>query len=199
MGGPESGMRVLKSAKTTVEECLDLDIAELKRVGALTAGAKSTCTWQNTKGKELASIAIYADTNEIGLRYAVCIEGRAAESVDCNIAIAYTACNFGGKRPWFVCPGCLRRVGRLYLHRDRFRCRRCHDLAYTSQQKSEMDRLLDKIQAIRAKLGGSCDIYDPFPAKPEEMGEKTYKRLRMQAIRAEARLNCAMWRYLDKP
>ena len=44
-------------------------------------------------------------------------------------------CHFGGVRFWFVCPGCSRRVGVLYLApgHDRFRCRYCLRLAYESQ------------------------------------------------------------------
>ena len=44
--------------------------------------------------------------------------------------------HFGGQRYWLVCPNCNKRVGKLYRPRltDRFECRHCHCLTYTSSQ-----------------------------------------------------------------
>jgi len=47
--------------------------------------------------------------------------------------------NFNGTRVWFLCPGCKRRVGCLYLpsfsYPDKLLCRKCHNLAYKCQNK----------------------------------------------------------------
>ena len=32
-----------------------------------------------------------------------------------EIALTFTACKFGGRRTWFLCPHCRRRVGKVYL------------------------------------------------------------------------------------
>ncbi len=47
----------------------------------------------------------------------------------------YTRCD-GGKRRWLLCPGCHKRVGKLYrpLNEVVFACRQCHD--------ARLDRLL---------------------------------------------------------
>ena len=43
----------------------------------------------------------------------------------------------GGKRLWFVCPTCARRVGALYHQNGLpFRCRICYGLAYPSQYQA---------------------------------------------------------------
>ena len=56
----------------------------------------------------------------------------------------------GGKRPWFVCPTCQRRVGVLYhVNKQPFRCRTCRDLAYPSQYRS-LDRSYGAAQDITA-------------------------------------------------
>jgi len=54
------------------------------------------------------------------------------------VRLEYTACHFGGVRPWFRCPACGERVGKLYLppRRERFACRDCYDLGYTSSRRS---------------------------------------------------------------
>jgi hypothetical protein len=41
-----------------------------------------------------------------------------------------------GSRVYFRCPRCQRRVQDLYLYGFHFSCRRCHGLAYVSQQES---------------------------------------------------------------
>jgi hypothetical protein len=55
-----------------------------------------------------------------------------------DVALDSTAPHYGGRRLWFLCPGCGVRTGRLYLPpgRDRFLCRGCHSLAYESAQAS---------------------------------------------------------------
>jgi hypothetical protein len=54
----------------------------------------------------------------------------------------------GGRRWWFLCPGCTRRMGVLYLPpgQTEFRCRGCYGLRYRSQQR-DLDFLLKPIAA----------------------------------------------------
>ena len=53
-----------------------------------------------------------------------------------EIAIVSTPSNLDGLVRWFICPACQNRVGKLYLPSDEavFLCRKCHDLAYRTQQ-----------------------------------------------------------------
>lgn len=90
-----------------------------------------------------------------------------------------TRCNYGGKRIWFGCSGCEQRVTKLYIVRrlgelTRFRCRRCLDLAYDSQQRSRQNRCLDTAGRLRVAIGGSGSLADPLPDKPKGMHWKTY-------------------------
>jgi hypothetical protein len=95
------------------------------------------------------------------------------------VSLDWTACNFGGERPWFVCPsvGCSRRVAVLYGPGRYFLCRHCYELAYQSQRDNAMERALLKAQAIRKRLGGSANMMEPFPEKPKGMHWSTYDRL----------------------
>ena len=96
--------------------------------------------------------------------------GREWEDVQGPVYLTWTACNFGGERPWFVCPGaeCGRRVAVLYGPERYFLCRHCYDLVYESQRDNAMYRALHKAQSIRKRLGGSANMTEPFPQKPKE-------------------------------
>jgi hypothetical protein len=93
------------------------------------------------------------------------------EDVREPVDLAWTACNFGGERPWFLCPrvGCGRRVAVLYGPGRYFLCRHCCDLSYQSQRDNKMYRALHRAQNIRRRLGGSANIMEPFPEKPKGM------------------------------
>lgn len=47
-----------------------------------------------------------------------------------------TACHFGGSRSWFECPACGKRAARLFFRGNRFACRKCSRLVYSSSYAS---------------------------------------------------------------
>ena len=118
-----------------------------------------------------------------------------AGQVECKriqqyLALEWTACNFGGSRPWFCCPvdsggnRCGRRVAILYCAGRLFACRRCYGLAYECQRQNPRDRALAVAKKISRRLGGGPDMLEPFPQKPKRMHWQTYERLRARADRA---------------
>lgn len=56
-----------------------------------------------------------------------------------GISFTTSKCNLGGNRFWFVCK-CGNKVGVLYVLGDEFRCRKCLNLAYHSQNLSKSVR-----------------------------------------------------------
>ena len=48
------------------------------------------------------------------------------------VLLSKSKCNFGGTRPWFICPNCKCRVGKLYRKpfSMAFLCRHCQNLTY---------------------------------------------------------------------
>jgi len=61
-----------------------------------------------------------------------------------NILLTFTRCNYGGRRAWFLCPICGRRVGKVYLpctiyingeRVKKFACRNCYRLTYLQRQE----------------------------------------------------------------
>ena len=165
--------------KLTVEECLGLDVNWLNRQGMLRTGTSSTVRWYRGK-EEIASIRVHALSNKaIELSY---IFG-GNETIRYKVGLTWTPCHFGGRRPWFLCPGCGRRVGKLYVSGKYFLCRHCYSLAYQSQRESRGDRLLRRAWKIRAKLG--LGPWEPIVEKPPRMHWKTFLRLREEVQRLE--------------
>lgn len=103
-----------------------------------------------------------------------------------GIQVEWTPCQYGGQRPWFLCPECSRRCGKLYGGRL-FRCRLCVNLVYESTRQPEWERLLDRAQDIRVRLGGSASTAAPFPPKPKHMRWRTYWKLREESVEAALR------------
>ena len=101
------------------------------------------------------------------------------EDVRERVALEWTACNFGGKRPWFLCPGadCGRGVAVLYGPGRYFLCRHCYDLRYESQREDKPHRALRRAQKIRERVGGNTNMREPVPEKLKGMHHDTYMRL----------------------
>jgi len=121
------------------------------------------------------------------------------KSVEQRVPITWTACHFGGHRPWFVCPvyHCGRRVALLYGTGELFACRCCSGLAYASQREALWFRDVDKAQKMRMRLGGSTVMSEAFPNKPKGMHWQTYERLRRAHDTAEWRSMTGLLRHID--
>jgi hypothetical protein len=82
-------------------------------------------------------------------------------------------------RPWFLCPKCRRRAGRLYNGGDFIACRICCGLRYAAtSHQSPRARRHHQAMKIRLKLGGKARLSDPIPQRPFGMHRSTYRRLR---------------------
>ena len=70
-----------------------------------------------------------------------------------KVNLASINCNYGGKRWFFNCPYCRKRVGVLYVGGSEFACRHCYNLTYASRNESrrgdiEIFRKLFKAESI---------------------------------------------------
>ncbi len=183
MGGYGSGRVGWRTPRSTTESLLRLDVRRLHRYGQLQPGRRDSSSWLRN-GKPSGSISHRAvgygsRAKALVLEYRLTTNGQI-EEVEQRVWLAWTPCNYGGARPWLLCPRCGRRVAILYAG-HRFYCRRCHDLAYSSTRESVIDRGIYKAQAIRKRLGGSGDLTQPFPPKPKGMHWHTYYRLEDEA------------------
>jgi hypothetical protein len=179
-----------------VESCRSLDINRLHRDGCLEFGWSGSWQWMRD-GERVACISISAEAGRMVLSYRYRQNGGDWHDVEEHIRIEYVPCRFGGCRPYFICPGvvdgvtCGRRVAKLHGSGRYFLCRHCYCLAYASQSEGTLDRAIRRASKIRQRLGGDSGDVAPFPQKPKGMWQRTYERLREDAIEAETVANQA--------
>jgi hypothetical protein len=130
------------------------------RKEVLRDGVHLKCLWQwDCRDEHKCSIRIEVNTLDRGqswmrLSYTHEWQGEK-QNADYRLRLTATRPRFGGLRWWFVCPltvegePCRRRLAKLYLPpRCRFfGCRHCHDLTYTSCQKSHQNDTLYRYMA----------------------------------------------------
>ncbi|MDP9477005.1 MAG: hypothetical protein M3R38_15190 [Actinomycetota bacterium] len=206
MGGLGSGNRYRFDKKTTTGETHSLDVRYLRREGLLKAGHSFSLRWSRA-GRETGSIGGMVEGTRgdppervvLSYRHRRGI-GNEWEDVRETVPLEWTRCNFGGERPWFLCPGvgCDRRVAILYGPGRYFLCRHCYDLRYESQREDKTHRALRRAQAIRERLGGSANMTEPFPERPKGMQHDTYMRLWWEHHEAEMEQLAGMRAWLEK-
>ena len=204
MGGVGSGNWYRFDKKTTTGECHSIDVRYLHREGLLKPGRWFSLRWSRA-GRESGSILGVVDSSRLPKSVTLLYRHRSGlggewEDVQETVALSWTACNFGGERPWFICSGagCGRRVAVLYGLGRYFLCRHCCDLSYESQRENSMYRALHKAQNIRERLGGSANMMEPFPEKLRGMHWSTYERLWWEHHEADMKQLLGMREWLDK-
>ncbi len=175
MGGWGSGRRFrFGSTRRVAESSLPVDIRELKRKDLLIPGGRITSRWSRN-GTVHSSIDAIVHDDQLVLRYTY----QEKESVEQPIRFAWTRCNFGGKRIWFVCPSCGRRCAVIYSCGKYFACRICGDVAYQTQNETWQDRLFTKADNLREKIGAHPGAFNSLPYfKPRNMHYATWMRIR---------------------
>ena len=170
MGGMGSGSWYRYSSKRTTTDMWALDIRRLHKEKLLKPGMG--LTWQWTRNDEPAStICIHVHEHHVTLKYRTRPRGGEWEDKEYPVGLEWTACHYGGHRPWFLCPCCRRRVAILFGG-SIYACRHCHNLAYDSQREMVHTRLQSRAHKLRARLGGDC-----WWRKPKGMHQRTYKKL----------------------
>lgn len=122
---------------------------------------------------------------EIGEQSAVIRFTRDRREHAQEIALTFTPCRLGGRRAWFSCPSCARRVGKVYLPCSmyngrgqrvaRFRCRFCYGLTY--EQRRERDgywTFQHRADRIEARWFG--EISDDWISKRKGQHWRTFNR-----------------------
>ncbi len=174
MGGIGSGRR--NGGPVTADK-QSIDIRQLDRDGLLDAGLSFSIVWK-TGERRRASIRMDVETGKVMLGYRAEMSNGRSTRFEYPVMLNRTECNFGGSRPWFICPCCKRRIAVLYLGgNSRFACRRCSKLAYRSQRETEDDRALRRINKLRRRLGWPPGVIHGHGAKPKGMHWTTFLRL----------------------
>lgn len=119
--------------KSLVSQFHALNVTQLNRGGWLYPNTKYEWVWRTDKGTGIETVKITVRESILELWFQ--LESTLALQ---RVSLVYSASPHGGKRPWFACPNCQRRVGILYHVTSRpFLCRRCYRLAYPSQYQTQ--------------------------------------------------------------
>ena len=152
-----------------------LDIRKLHRDGLLKPGGSFNWQWSRN-GDVVASIGCTVDTiNSVTLNYCTRPLGGEWQDKRCQVTVDWTACNYGGRRPWWLCPCCGRRVAVLWGG-STYACRHCHRLAYQSTRNSPVSKAFARADKVRKRLGWCAGIAHPPGDKPKGMHQKTFER-----------------------
>lgn len=118
--------------KALVTQFHALNVTQLNRDGWLQPNTTYDWVWRTSKGTRVETVKITVRESAVDLLFS--LESTLASQ---RVSLVYSTGPLGGKRPWFSCPRCQRRVGILYHVPSRpFFCRRCSDLAYPSQYQT---------------------------------------------------------------
>lgn len=106
-------------------------------------------------------------------------------------------------RMYFHCPYCGRRVRYLYRRQERYMCRNCAKLNYSSQQKSGMDEMRLKMERIVERELGYTWWFRDYPdmpiqdlwhiPKPRYMRHEKYERLLKEFRQLQKDYERAFW------
>lgn len=195
MGGSGSGNHWRWGTRSTCEGMKRIELAYMRRSGLLVPGRAGSLSW-NRRGEPTGDIRYRAHSDCLVLLYRFRDQGEEDwTDVNESVPFAFTEQKLGGVRRWFRCLSCQRRCSILYGG-QRFRCRKCYNLAYSTQNETAMYRGLTRAQKLRERLGGSLCIDDPFPTKPKGMHWKTYAKLRINGEAHENRVHGLSMEYL---
>lgn len=179
MGGYGSNRWGGEQVRATTGESFALSVAAVRPY--LGEGNRAVGWTWSTNGKPMASVRAVVSREEVLLWYTVTCAGGEPEPVQDVLPLVWTACTYGGMRPWFVCAQCATRRQVLYLPLTgtRFRCRECHELSYSSQRMDAVARATERVRAVERRMGGEGKgALFAAPPRPKGMHARTYERLR---------------------
>lgn len=161
------------------EHCRSIDARRWAREAILPGARSGGWAWW-VDGEKTGSISYASDGHALTLSYSL-----SGEPIRQRVPILTSACTYGGRRYWFGCPRCGRRVAVLYLRNLGFGCRHCCRVAYASQSEDALGRAWRKQAKIERKLGDGW-------TRPKGMRQATYDRM-LAAIRdCEERRDAAL-------
>jgi hypothetical protein len=193
VGGNGSGQWTRLDVKVKTNTLFRIDINDLRSTSGLEPGARGQ-VWQAVRGV-LGNFVLYeVKKDRVLLKYEYQSPDKEAQLVIETIWLDHTVPHFGGKRVWFSCPKCCKRVAVLFRVDRRFRCRKCHKLSYPTQSWDAFNCFGQKAQKIRRRLGGSGALGEDFPSRPKGMHFVTYCKLLQKGVNFERRF----WKLADE-
>jgi hypothetical protein len=182
--------------KRCESSCLSVDVRQWCRQGLLRPAGRFTHSWICNE-KPLGSIDVRTTADAVFMTFK---GSRPWKSPEQRVSLVWTRCHLGGRRLWFRCSECGRRVAKLYMRDEvSFACRQCCGLGYASQLEIPRHRAISQAQKIRMRLGGaSANLLEPLPQRPRGMHRRTYYRRFTSALAAQERAIALMVDHLER-
>ncbi len=137
MGGYGSGRYFRYNTKCTVEDCRSVDANDFARWKMFREGQRYTSTRWTLGDRETGSCGVITQIGDGLTCCAFLFNNRRVP-----VALSWYAPGYGGRRYFFLCPVCHRRVRTLHFKGRELACRICHNLTYKSCNESHsFDRL----------------------------------------------------------
>ena len=182
MGGYFSTRWGSTPTRQDTDPLLKLDIRTVHKMGALQPGAVATHEW-TSRGEPAGTITTIMSTTRpaLTLSYSIRKPGENWQPIKETVFLDTTPCNYGGERFWFHCPRCHQRRAVLFSVDGYFRCRACHDLAYSSTREDAHERSIRRTRTLQRELRApsNCDVFT-IPPKPDGMSWSKYDQLVFQ-------------------
>lgn len=174
MGNSNSGNH---GGKRITSDMRTLDVRKMLRDGQLQADRWLFWNWSQW-GEVVATLQINVETDGVMLQYRRKAGDTWQSSMNQSVRLVWTACHYGGQRPWWLCPitNCGRRVAVLYAG-SVFACRHCQQLAYKSQRETPDSRAFRRANKLREQLGWVPGVIHGPGSKPKGMHWATFWRL----------------------
>ena len=174
MGGFGSGRH---GGRDCTDDMRALDVRKIQRRKMLKAGNALTQSWTRN-GEAFATINLVVAADCVTLNYRQREHGGEWRPMSYPVRLAWTGCNYGGRRAWWLCPavGCGRRVAVLFGGTV-FACRHCHRLAYRCQRETDDDLTTRRADKLRDRLRWEPGMLNGNGLKPKGMHWRTFERL----------------------
>lgn len=175
MGGRGSGTWCRGDTKATTEETKRIDIRYMRKQGLLKPNTTGNLEW-TCSGEHKGSVrySCYSNYLQLNFRHKEC-DGEW-QSVEKQIQFDRTPCHYGGERLWFLCPHCNKRVAVLYGGDNRFLCRHCYQIPYSSQQRGYMNNVISQKHKLGERIFEYYERGEGW-GKKKGLHWKTFNRL----------------------
>lgn len=170
------------------EHVCRIDVREWARRGYLRGACAFSWSW-HCDGEPAGSIGVRVfGPDALTLEYTATVGGVSRQVAE-KLTLHNTPCGYGGRRQWFKCPCCARRMAMLYMRSGRFACRHCQRVSYRSQSGSAIDRVCARFHKLDALV---------MAGKPKWQRWATFDRLCDRHEAASEHFEAAIGRQLAR-
>lgn len=142
MGGYGSGRYYRGLTKATVEDCHSLDTNDFAKWGYFKPGIHYGRARWTRCGNEVGSYGFSVNINDFFALMNFYYNYNGKKHPDTKVNLSWYTPGFGGRRYFFLCPHCGRRMRTLHIRGGEIACRICHKLTYEScNQNHQFDSL----------------------------------------------------------